>query len=430
MLVLLVGGMAWAQSPLSVEQQKLLSKRAAEADAYRKLAEAVRGVQITSDTYVKDFVAESDDIRAAVDSMIRGIRLGEPRWYSDLSCEVPAEITVARLVKDLKRVHNQHYEGKRLKQSDFEQINRNQDRKVIKVVGLGAPREDIPFDLPEGVAEKIAAPPAGVDAPLPAIWREIPAAARIGAINAARYDAMRQLIERIKGLRIDSDTVVRDFMTESDRITVTARGKLFGATEVGRFFHDNEYIVEMTVEVPLESVVSVIKELHASSRRGEHVESVDVEQIRKSIKQKTFQATGMGIPNPRFLQRHPAAASRPDWAIQPLVMTGQAVIPEDKAGTPQGRLVAARAAEVDAKRKLIEHILGLKIDSRTTISDYAADHDEIEAHVDGVLAGAVVEKTEFSGDVAQVTVSVPGMAVWQVISERQRVEALEPADAE
>ena len=71
---------ARSQVDTSTAQMKLLSKRAAEADAYRKLAEAIKGLQITSDTYVKDFVAESDTIKADMDEFIRGVRLGDPRW--------------------------------------------------------------------------------------------------------------------------------------------------------------------------------------------------------------------------------------------------------------------------------------------------------------------------------------------------------------
>ena len=56
-------------------QNKLLAKRAAEADAYRKLAECIKGLQITSDTYVKDFVTEADIIQTELDTFIRGATL-------------------------------------------------------------------------------------------------------------------------------------------------------------------------------------------------------------------------------------------------------------------------------------------------------------------------------------------------------------------
>ena len=70
---------AVAQVDVSQAQKKALSRRAAEADAYRKLAETVRGLQITSETYVRDFIAESDVIRAEMDEFIRGVRLGKPK---------------------------------------------------------------------------------------------------------------------------------------------------------------------------------------------------------------------------------------------------------------------------------------------------------------------------------------------------------------
>src|SRR3972149_6639672 len=87
-----VTAVAAAQNPATEAQNKLLAKRAAEADAYRKLAEAVYGVKITSDTYVRDFITESDEVRTSVDAFIKGIRLGQPRYYEDGVAEVDAEV--------------------------------------------------------------------------------------------------------------------------------------------------------------------------------------------------------------------------------------------------------------------------------------------------------------------------------------------------
>src|SRR5207237_4673366 len=102
---------AWVQVDMGEAQAKLLSKRAAEADAYRKLAETVKGMQINSTTYVKDFVAESDEIRSHLDTFIKGTRLGSPRWFDDLSCEVPGEVTVERVIELLQEVHRCCYKG-------------------------------------------------------------------------------------------------------------------------------------------------------------------------------------------------------------------------------------------------------------------------------------------------------------------------------
>ena len=95
--------------------------------------------------------------------------------------------------------------------------------------------------------------------------------------------------------------------------------------------------------------------------------------------------------------------------------------PEDKTGTAQGKLMAARAAELDAKRKLAEHIHGLVIVSETTVRDFITEHDDIATHMDAILIGSMVEKTEFDAETARVTVSIPGMQIWEIVHERYRI---------
>lgn len=76
-------------------QKRLMTKRAAVADAYRQLAEAVNGVQVFSETTVKNYVTESDVIRLQVSAVIRGARqVGTERYLSDGSIEVDVEMPV------------------------------------------------------------------------------------------------------------------------------------------------------------------------------------------------------------------------------------------------------------------------------------------------------------------------------------------------
>src|SRR5205823_6143693 len=57
---------------IDTAQGKLKAGRAAYADAMRKLAEQVQGLEISSGTHVKDFVTQHDEIRTQVDSVIAG----------------------------------------------------------------------------------------------------------------------------------------------------------------------------------------------------------------------------------------------------------------------------------------------------------------------------------------------------------------------
>ena len=64
-----------ASRPLTPGQRKLAAMRAAEVDAYRKLAEQVHGFNIDGRTTVADFVAQNDAIRAWVEALVRGARI-------------------------------------------------------------------------------------------------------------------------------------------------------------------------------------------------------------------------------------------------------------------------------------------------------------------------------------------------------------------
>ena len=421
-IVLTGARLAPAQMDAKQAQNKLLAKRAAEADAYRKLAETVKGLHITSDTYVKDFVTESDVIQAELDTFIRGVRLGKPKWYEDLSCEVPAEVTVAKLITHLKEIHTRHYRGDQIKGTDFEQMKQFIKKDVIKAIGMGAPRPELPPDLPEGVEEMIS---EGITLPPPAIpelWIKIAPQARLMAKRAAELDAMRRLLERIKGLRITSDTLVKDFVTEWDVIETEARGYLVGAHETRTYYHHDEPIVEVTYAVPTEQVIQTVREIHTRHYKGDRVTGTDIVNLKQQIKRKTFEATGMGVAKaPQYIQvtEQVTGVSIPDWASTKIRVTGQGTDPA--IDTPQGKLKAARAAELDAKRRLAEQVYGLRISSDTLVKDFVTEHDEITSQVDAVLIGAMVEKTKWGDGTAHVTVSLPGMEVWSVFHQQIRI---------
>ncbi len=429
--LLLAGGLTAGAQDVAREQTKLLARRAAEADAYRKLAEAVYGLQINSRTYVRDFVAESDEIRTDVDSFVKGVRLGTPTYYDDGSCEVPAEVTVAKVVETLRQAHDRYYKGEDVKTEDFETLTKRIDKQVIKVIGMGAPRPDLPPNLPVGAAALLPpAPPTAPPPAVPGIWNQVGPQARLMAIRAARVDALRRLAERIKGLRLTSRTQVRDFVAESDTITTELNALLVGAEEVGTYLHSDELIAEVTMKVSTEQVVETIKTLHSRHYKGDDVRGHDIESVVKTIVKRDFEATGQGVPPPQYIQKFAAnlGIELPEWSTQPLEAEGQGTDPD--LGSPQGRLRAARAAELDARRKLAERIVGLRLRGETTIRDSIVQHDELSAFVDAVIVDAVVTETKFTDTTATVKVSVPGMRVWQVFSRglgRGSAPAPEPA---
>lgn len=410
-----------AGDPATDAQNKLLAKRAAEADCFRKLAESVYGVRINSNTYVRDFITESDEIRTGVDAFVKGVRLGSPRYFDDGSCEVDAEVTVAKLITTLKEVHAAHYKGDVVKTTDFESIKETVKTDVIRVTGSGAPRPEIPA-LPPGFDDALTPLPAGytITASIPPIWKSVGPQGRLLAERAAEVDAMRRLLEQIKGLRLNSNTLVRDFITESDEISTQASGIVIGATTVSKYLHNGELIAEATVEVPVEKIVTRIKELHTAHYHGNKVTTTDITNIKETVQRDMIRATGSGVPPPKFVtEARSAGVSMPDWTGRSVEATGQGTDPE--ISTAQGKLRAARAAELDAMRKLAEQIYGLTVSSSTTVKDFVAQHDEIATQVDGVLTNAVTGETKFEGDVAKVTVSLSAAQIWSVVHQHMQI---------
>ena len=422
----LVPVLAIAQNPAKDAQNKLLAKRAAEADCYRKLAESVYGVQINSETYVRDFVTESDQIHAGVDTFIRGIRLGPPLYYEDGACQVEGEVSVEKLVAEIKQLHSTHYKGRTVTTTDIEKITERIQTNVIKAIGMGAPRPELPPDLPAGIEKIIEPLPQGYAPPpvlsVPGIWKTVGPQARLMAERAAEVDAMRKLLEQIKGLRLTSDTLVRDFVTESDEIRTQASGIVIGAAKVATYLHDDELIVEVTMEVPVEKVITKIQQLHSQHYHGNKVTTTDIQRLQEILTRDMIRATGSGVPRADLIAKASSSDPgfyQPEWTAKPIEATGQGTDPA--MATAQGKLKAARAAELDAMRKLAEQIYGLQIQSGTTVRDFVTQHDEINTQVQAVLAGAITGEPRFESDTAVVTVSLPAADVWRVVHSHMTI---------
>ena len=71
--------------------------------------------------------------------------------------------------------------------------------------------------------------------------------ARPMAIRAAKIVALRNILETVNGVRVDSNTVVKDFAVQSDMIRSQVEGMVRGAREV-----NVEYMSDGTVEVIME----------------------------------------------------------------------------------------------------------------------------------------------------------------------------------
>lgn len=102
----------------------------------------------------------------------------------------------------------------------------NWQDQIIRATGIGAPNPNVPL-----------------------------AAQRAGAIRAAQQDALRQLLETVKGMSITSETTVRNAMVENDVIVSRVDGVVRNFRKVDtRYLSDGS--VEVDVEIPLSGILT------------------------------------------------------------------------------------------------------------------------------------------------------------------------------
>lgn len=73
-------------------QARLLARRAAQADAYRQLAEVVKGVQVDASTTVEMAMIQSDTINLQVSAVIQGAKIVSENFTTDGAYEVTMEL--------------------------------------------------------------------------------------------------------------------------------------------------------------------------------------------------------------------------------------------------------------------------------------------------------------------------------------------------
>jgi len=93
--------------------------------------------------------------------------------------------------------------------------------------------------------------------------------------------------------------------------------------------------------------------------------------------------------------------------FETITATGYAVVDSQRSSDlPSKRLMAIRAAKLDAYRSLTEQVFGQHIDASTTVSDLTVTSDSFRARVEGVVYGARLVSITPNEDSYEVTLSL------------------------
>ena len=94
MLISVTGQGVAPMNTTSPAQAYALAKRAAVADAYRLIAEKVKGVRIDGQDLIKNMMVKRSTIRTSVQAMVKNASIAETTFKEGL-CEVEMEITLS-----------------------------------------------------------------------------------------------------------------------------------------------------------------------------------------------------------------------------------------------------------------------------------------------------------------------------------------------
>lgn len=223
---------------------------------------------------------------------------------------------------------------------------------------------------------------------LPPIWEQAGPRERLKAVRAAEIDGNRLLLERIFGLQIDSDTTVGDLALADDEINGFVQRSIKGAVTEGEpVFHDDGR-VELTRTVKIREIIE-----KAKSRSN-------TEQYADGSTRTTSSSKVERGPQDRLIS-----------------VMGNAALPKSRG---QDRLMAKRAAEMDAYRKLAERMMGVQVTSDSTVRDMCLESDEVTAHVaQALVQGAKPTDIKYVDDgTCEVTMQVEVETVLRTIKQR------------
>lgn len=128
--IVTVDALGNAAIPGSLGHERVLAKRAAEMDVYRRLAERISGIQVTADSTVKDFAVANDEVRGKFSAILKGAEITGIEYNDDSTATVTASVAIGPLVKVIVRSIKADGQAK--------VVDEKVEQTVVEEVGSGA----------------------------------------------------------------------------------------------------------------------------------------------------------------------------------------------------------------------------------------------------------------------------------------------------
>ena len=136
----------------------------------------------------------------------------------------------------------------------------------------------------------------------------------------------------------------------------------------------------------------------------------------------TLKSKRIGLQNTQMILAESTLASAPTYVAPTIKAVGfSSIAVQQSKNLNQRRLMAIRAARLDAYRVLTEQIHGVQLDGQTTVAEAILTSDVLSSAVRGTIMGAETVKIEPSGqDTYSVELSISQTHVDRLIKLYKR----------
>jgi len=245
-------------------QKRLAAKRVAELDATRALMERIYGIQINANTTVLDLALGSDEIRGDLAQFMRGVRTTKVTYTDDLIVQVIREVTIREVIETITKTLRRTKKWYGVKEQELTRFERETQETDLAAMGNGA--------VPDSKGHRM-----------------------IQAKRAAEMDAFRKLAETVTGMRLNSETRVRDLMLKSDEIAAHVASELKGAKTTDIVYRDDGSC-DVTKQIVLRETIETIKRSYKRYVKDGSVSDKEFRKVETEVRDKVITVTGSGAP--------------------------------------------------------------------------------------------------------------------------------------
>ena len=403
-----------------VEQEKLLSVRAAVVDGYNRMANLALASRLPDNRTVGAAIGPAGDGEIALRLLLRSARMiGDPRVYSDGVAEVDIEMSFDAVAQKVAQLCG-------LKANDAQVLADLRPQVMdgyLHMEGCGR----VPRDLsPEAVKKVEATRLEELVEMFPVGWERVAAIGRVDAVRRARVRAYAAMGEAVRAMRLSPTRTVGALASSSPAAESLLDAYLRGLPVVGEPRMMPDRIAEVDMAALVRDIIKVLKDIRALAPAGEPLTEDQIDQLSINLKTERLTVTGYGMPSLDQIKPDeslPAAPgpTMPDWAAWVLEARGVAKRPDDIVDMAEANILAARSARARAMSDLQRQLDAVRLEDGRTVRDRAAKDEVFRRDVVALLASAKTVKHEdlSGGKQQEVVVQLPLARLWEFSRPRE-----------